>query len=323
MLLSVVICTRNRPRSLERALRSIVESAQNCDRQKFEVLVIDNGGSLDTARLQKDFGQYFNLRIEREDRPGLSYARNHGLSRARGDWILWTDDDVSVSSHWLPAYFAAIERFPDACVMGGPILPSFEGQPPQWLVAGQQQLRTAFASRNPDDVKIVFQKGDSIPWGANFAVQKSMAMQFPFDTSLGRHPRWPTRGGEESAVIRKLLEAGGTGHWLREASVLHHIDSARQTKRYIRAFFFDVGHRNSVLDGRQANRLTALRKLLVALYRAAGNEARYRISGIDSAQKDLALNLRHAAKNWGAVKAWLQVIVSGPATDKGDAANHE
>ena len=35
------------------------------------------------------------LRLVHEPTPGLSNARNRGIAEARGDLVLWTDDDVA------------------------------------------------------------------------------------------------------------------------------------------------------------------------------------------------------------------------------------
>ncbi len=304
-LLSIVICTRNRPDSLRRTLQSLVKSARDCARDRFEILVVDNGGFLDRAVWEAEFSPPLPLRLIREERPGLSIARNTGVASAGGEWILWTDDDVSVDSRWISTYLAAVERFPEASVMGGPIVPVFDDSPPEWLIEGQPHIRTAFAARAPDDVKAVFLAGDAIPWGANFATRRAGVLQFPFDSKLGRHPTRPTGGGEESAVIQQILSAGGTGRWLKEASVLHHIDCSRQTQKYVRDYYFELGLRNAVSTEPVRGRWKALDYCFTALYRALGNEIRYTAARLQRGRPLLALHLKNAAKNWGAARAWL------------------
>ena len=308
MLLSIVICTRNRPQSLERTLYSMVESARDCDFDEFEVLVIDNGDSLDTSAISAKFCSHLPLRIVSEKRPGLSIARNSGVAFAQGEWILWTDDDVTVDALWLKAYCAAIKRFPNVSVMGGPITPTFDGQPPSWLLNGQHHIPAAFASRAPEDVTDVFQKGGPTPYGANFAIRRSDALRFPFDTSLGRHPQRPTRGGEETMVIQNILSDGGTGRWLRDATVLHHIDQSRQSRKYIRSFYFDIGFSHIMLRSLEMRRRIAIINFSKALYGALRNEIRYMAARTVPAQPNLVLYLKHAAKSWGAVNAWLILI---------------
>ncbi|PRC62799.1 glycosyl transferase family 2, partial [Mycobacterium sp. ITM-2017-0098] len=54
-----------------------------------------------------------------EPRPGLSRARNTGLSAATGEVVAFTDDDVVVDRHWLSAIARGFSRGPAvSCVSG-------------------------------------------------------------------------------------------------------------------------------------------------------------------------------------------------------------
>ena len=308
-LFSVVICTRNRPASLERTLHSLAASARCLEGGRYEVLIVDNGDALDAEGLATRFAAHLPLRVVREPQPGLSVARNTGATEALGEWILWTDDDVSVDPAWLAAYDEAFAQYPEASVMGGPIVPRFEGTPPAWLVAGLAHVRTAFAARDADDIEAVFRADDAIPWGANFATRRAAVRRFPFDADLGRHPERPTGGGEESAVIREILAAGGTGRWLPHAPVLHHIDPARQTPAYLRAYYAELGYRHALASASASGRPHALGRSAMALYRAFGNELRCALARAGSGRDDLALHLKHAARQRGAARAWLRLAL--------------
>jgi glycosyltransferase involved in cell wall biosynthesis len=45
-----------------------------------------------------------------ESRPGLSYARNRGISAATGDVIVTTDDDVTCPDDWIERLVAPFQR---------------------------------------------------------------------------------------------------------------------------------------------------------------------------------------------------------------------
>jgi glucosyl-dolichyl phosphate glucuronosyltransferase len=63
--------------------------------------------------------------------PPFSRARNRAVYAARGDYLVWTDDDVVVDPNWLAAYVAAFRRRPEAAVFGGPVFPRYEPPVPQ------------------------------------------------------------------------------------------------------------------------------------------------------------------------------------------------
>jgi glycosyltransferase involved in cell wall biosynthesis len=242
MHLSVIICSRNRLESLVRAVHSIAESRPTLCPGDWELLVVDNSDDHNAVLALQKFKSALPLRVMHEPRPGLSNARNAGAQAAQGTWLLWTDDDVIVEHGWLAGYAAAILQYPEARAFGGPIIPVFEGSPPDWLTEGYIHLRSAFASREPNDVPQSFGAKRPLPYGANFAIRRTDALKFPFNPSLGRHPNQPMRGSEETEVLQQILSKEDCGRWLRNASVSHYIDPSRQTMRYVRAYYRDVGY---------------------------------------------------------------------------------
>lgn len=97
LCLSVIIPTYNRAWCLNRAVDSVL--AQSF--RDFELIVVDDGSSDDTARLLEVYGDA--LRVLRQANQGVSAARNAGIAAARGRWIALLDSD----DHWLPEKLAA------------------------------------------------------------------------------------------------------------------------------------------------------------------------------------------------------------------------
>jgi glycosyltransferase involved in cell wall biosynthesis len=98
---SLVICTCNRHESLLRTLKAVAELALP-QTWTAEVIVVDNASTDDTARLLSGVGLgRLALRYVYEARRGKSHALNTGLAHARGEYILFTDDDVIPSRSWL------------------------------------------------------------------------------------------------------------------------------------------------------------------------------------------------------------------------------
>lgn len=92
---SVVICTRNRSRSLKNCLEQLQK--QYC--KPAEVIVVDNGSSTqDTQRVAEQFS---SVKYIREDRPGLDIARNRGANEAKSSIIAYTDDDTLPDPSWV------------------------------------------------------------------------------------------------------------------------------------------------------------------------------------------------------------------------------
>jgi glycosyltransferase involved in cell wall biosynthesis len=249
--LTVVICTCNRAHRLGETLRSLTVASPPLHHQ-LEILVVANACTDDTDRVVQEYASRLPLRIVVEPEPGLSHARNAGLRVARGDYVLWTDDDVRVHVDWLTAYERAILKWPGTTVFGGAIIPIFEGGPPSWLARTVHLCESAFASRRLTADAPVDPERDGFPYGANFAIALSAQRARPYDVRLGRQrSRWLT-GGEELDVIEALLDAGGTARWVPDAIVEHMIGAERQTTAYLRRYFEGHGYVLGLEEGRAA-----------------------------------------------------------------------
>lgn len=244
---TVLICTRNRARQL----KSVLDSAARLvvpPGLAWEILIVDNGSTDDTPAVVSSFAQVLPIRRVFEPVPGLSSARNHGVEQARGRYILWTDDDVTLKLGWLSAYVSAIRAHPDVAVFGGKITPVLEKPVQTWFADVLPEIQGVVASRDlgpdPIELSIVAHK---IPYGANYAVRTEEQKKFLYDRSLGVAPG-SKRLGEETQVIAGLLRSGAKGMWVPDSEVLHHIPLARQTETYVASYFRSAGETWAFLE---------------------------------------------------------------------------
>ena len=97
-----------------------------------------------------------------------------------------TDDDVVVRADWLCSYAAAFSRWPDAALFGGRIIPVLEEPVTPWFPDAMPHLGLPLAARNLADTPIALRPdGDTIPFGANYAVRTAVQRLFPFEPKLG------------------------------------------------------------------------------------------------------------------------------------------
>lgn len=102
-LLAALICTRNRGSNLTATVASVLANAY----PNFEVVVIDQSTSDDTARAIAPFLTDPRLRYRRTDTVGVSRARNLGLTETQAALVAITDDDCEVPPDWLAVMAAA------------------------------------------------------------------------------------------------------------------------------------------------------------------------------------------------------------------------
>jgi glycosyltransferase involved in cell wall biosynthesis len=293
-LVSVAICTWNRAPLLRRAIESL-RALEIPDGVRHEILVVDNGSSDETSALLREQTDRLPLRALAEPAPGLAHARNRAIAEARGELIVWTDDDVQVEPGWLAAYVEASRRHPDASFFGGAALPWFEQPPPAWISESWERLADAFAIRvlPPEPAPILRKR---LPVGANFAIRSEPQRRHTYDPRLGRR-RGELGSGEETAVLRRLLAEGERGWWVPAARVRHWIPTERLAEPYLRRVWFGHGCERAL------TRHGAARPRLRLLARALRAEARYRVSKRLRQPSRWLRDLERAQNRWGELSA--------------------
>ncbi|MFB1490577.1 MULTISPECIES: glycosyltransferase family 2 protein [unclassified Thiocapsa] len=255
-MISVIIPTRNRAALLSLALRSL--EVQILPRERFEVVVVDNGSTDGTADVITAHAiDLPNLRAVFEPEPGLHAGRHRGLREARGDVLVFIDDDVEATPTWLTAI---AECFADTQVVmvGGNNLPKFERTPPDWLarlwarpVYDGKAIPWLSILRMPDGIR---QIDPCYVWGCNFAIRRTALV-----AAHGFHPdAMPRemirfRGDGETHVSRYVAASGLTCLFHSGATVFHFVDASRMTIAYFRQRAFDQGISDSFSDLRQGH----------------------------------------------------------------------
>jgi Glycosyl transferase family 2 len=131
---------------------------------------------------------------------------------AKGDYIVWTDDDVLVDAGWLTAYVEAFRRWPEAAVFGGRITPRYEAPVEKWVIESEAVLEGPYAIRDfgHQVQSLSADDEDHFPFGANWAIPAIEQRVFRFDPELGPVPN-RIRNQDETDVIHRLLGSGATG----------------------------------------------------------------------------------------------------------------
>lgn len=129
VVLSAVVCTRNRAAPLERCLRHL-EEACSVHGPGVQVIVVDNGSDDDTADIVARRAARMPVTYVFEGRRGLSHARNRGIAEARGSIIAFTDDDCIVAPDWARTIVAEFGDRPGVSVLGGRVELADDGDYP-------------------------------------------------------------------------------------------------------------------------------------------------------------------------------------------------
>lgn len=113
---SVIIPHLNQLEAADRCLRSL--RAQDYPHDRFEIILVDNGSSVDLAPLA---AAYPDVTILREPTPGPGPARNRGVAAAKGELLAFIDADCRADLGWLTAAVGELMRPDSTGVAGGDV----------------------------------------------------------------------------------------------------------------------------------------------------------------------------------------------------------
>jgi GT2 family glycosyltransferase len=266
-LLSVIIPTRNRVKSLKLLLESLAVPAR-IGIPETEIIVVDNGSTDETHRwldAQREQNQSGGLIILDEPRPGKSNALNRALSVARGEIFMVLDDDVVIQSNCLAKHAEAHTATQFAAIQGR-------------ILAGKDSLgNPADANRLREYNIPLIDYGEEIVairglTGTNMSFKRVVFEKVGFfDPRLGPGAAGFSEDTEYSIRIRKAgFKIGYTPH----AIVYHELNPSRYGRVYNRAVEYRKGVSRSVY-----RRDSVLTKVLPNLFANCIRYGIYRLLG--------------------------------------------
>ena len=251
--LDVVIPTFNRAPLLRRTLDSLL-AADPPAAMSFAVTVCDNRSTDDTRAVVAEYQPRFAGRLHYvyETVPGRSAALNAGIAATTADLVAMIDDDEEVDRTWLRCIDSAFED-PATDFIGGPYVPRWTVQPPQWLPPGYGSVIGRVDSGS--EVRQYGPGFDGMLMGGNAVIRRALLTRVgPYRTDLGRSP---TRllSCEDDDMFQRLLAAGARGFYRPDLIIHHYVAPERVSKSYFRRWCYWRGVSLGILDRKQPQRV--------------------------------------------------------------------
>jgi GT2 family glycosyltransferase len=205
MLFSVVIPTYNRPHRLQACLQSL--SQLDYPRDRFEVIVVDDGSAVDLVPVVEPFQALLNLTLLRQRNAGPANARNTGAAIAKGEFLVFTDDDCLPVANWLTLFADRLQAMPEALVGGHTLnaLPeNFYSTASQLLIDYLYEYYNANGDR------------------ANFFASNNFALSRQiFEEIGGFDVTFPLAAGEDRELCDRWLHQGNRMVYAPDAKIYH------------------------------------------------------------------------------------------------------
>lgn len=305
-MISVIIATYNGADTIARTLEALTHLTPPDGGH--EVIVVDNASTDDTSTLVAGFENRLPLTTLYEARRGKAHALNTGIHAARGDTLVFTDDDVIPDPDWLCAYQAAIQAHPKQKFFIGQVRHDWAAPPPRWL----ERLGAAGMSYGGTPMDRV---EGAVSWlsakGGNMAVTRYHMGLTRFRTEDAINFTGPGSGGEDSWFARDV--SGGRVWYVPEARLKHmvrqHEIGIRPVfKRYVR-----IGMASYHLAQPEIDKLFDICilgvpvRVIGRLTRSAGGGL-YRLARGDT--EAAARRMLSFATDWGRLKSWYDTRMS-------------
>lgn len=238
-MITAIICTYNRAKYIGPLLESL--AANDLPKIEYEILLVDNNCTDKTREICDAYAAAHpdvQFRYTVEPVQGLSAARNRGIREAKGEIIVYIDDDALVDTHYLRDYAEWFASHPETMACGGPIIPLYETAEPDWMTPYTKSLLTAWMDYGNKPRK--YPKG-RFPGGGNAAYRKSVFEKAGlFNTELGRKGN-NLMGAEEKDIFDKMQTLGMQIMYI-PSPVLHHIiPQTKLEKEYFDRWTTQIG----------------------------------------------------------------------------------
>ena len=231
---SVIICCYNSARRLPETLRHLARQ-QVPKSLPWEIIVVNNASTDDTARvavkLWQDFGSPTSLRVVDEPVPGLTQARERGLSCTQHPVIVFVDDDNWLGENYLRVAGEVMQQHPEVAVIGANITAQFEAPPPKWF--SEAGFYFAIGPQGPHEGDITEIKPHVA--GAGMVVRKSALEELQrrgFEPLLIGRKGAATSSGEDYEICYALVLAGGRIWCDARLQLTHFMPQPRLTETY-------------------------------------------------------------------------------------------
>jgi glucosyl-dolichyl phosphate glucuronosyltransferase len=266
--ISVVICTYNRDKFIGEALNCLAK--QTLPAEQFEIIVVDNKSTDNTATIAKKFiGKHpeLNMRYVLEPNKGLSFARNRGIEEAKTPIITYIDDDAEVTPGFLQHIVSFMQADKTVAGIGGKVIPKYsESEEPKWM---SRYLDGMVGRIDYGDATKRFDSNMKYPGGCNMTYTREILQKAGgFNNKL-------TFRADDKYIFFQVTKYTDNIYYLPEASLYHNIDRDRLTFSNFKKLFLKSGNEEKIRVRSEKGSLAVVAKFFELIFKTCASLALY------------------------------------------------
>jgi glycosyltransferase involved in cell wall biosynthesis len=242
---SIIIPVYNGELTLKNCLDSLEN--QTYDKERYEILVIDNNSTDRTNKIIEDWqveGKA-TLRHLKEVKKGVVYARNLGAKEAKGDVLLFTDDDCVADSSWIQEHVNIFVQYQADAALGSVELST---PIPENTIFSDDFIKKRMAAI--DHGKDVFQMEKEDLIGANMSIRRDV-----FINLKGFNPSRVYYLCEDTELSLRLEKFGAKRMYAPSAKIFHHFSIDRINERNFLKQSYVWGKANIIFEPVELSRI--------------------------------------------------------------------
>ena len=202
---SIIIPTYNRPDQLTACLQAL--TLLDYPPTRFEVIIVDDGSPVSLEPVVNELAENINIKLIRQTNAGPATARNFGATQARGELLVFTDDDCLPATDWLRAFAQQVIAHPNSLIGGHTInaLPN-----------------TRFSTASQTLVSYLYDYYGANNKESSFFTSNNLAvLRTEFQALGGFDTNFPLAAGEDRDFCIRWSEAGKQMVYAPRALVYH------------------------------------------------------------------------------------------------------
>lgn len=231
---SIIICCYNSAYRIIPTLEYL--SKLSLGELEVELILVDNICTDNTVLVANStwnkLNSPFPLKVIYEEKPGLSFARKKGVLAARGEIIIFCDDDNWLDRDYIKKSIEIFSKFPEVGILGGHNLleTNFKGDLPDFFTTNLSAY--AIGAQYYKNGILSLQK--KYLWGAGMVIRKSIFLDCfkHYPSLLSDRTGKELASGGDSEICARALMIGYKLYYCNKTRLYHYIDSTRVDKEY-------------------------------------------------------------------------------------------